>query len=162
MRNCRNYNRDQFFLFEICIHYLWYREFSSPTWKKSPPPKVPIPTKNPPLPPITERGGGGVRTMLGLLIFSPKLLILQLLLLSEFLDFSNSSNYFFSIYSACAISSAILILSSNALFSLDDLLLVLLLDVPEVLWEEAFVDTDHLEPSWLCMSLCLSIFYPAM
>ena len=35
------------FLFEISIHYFLYREFSSPTWKKSPPPKVPIPTQNP-------------------------------------------------------------------------------------------------------------------
>ena len=34
------------FLFEIRIHYFLYREFSSPTWKKSPPPKVPILTQN--------------------------------------------------------------------------------------------------------------------
>ena len=42
MRNCRNYKWNYFFLLEICIHYFLYREFSSPTWKKSPPPKVPI------------------------------------------------------------------------------------------------------------------------
>ena len=36
-----------FFLLEIYIHYFYYWEFSSPTWKKSAPPKVPIPTKNP-------------------------------------------------------------------------------------------------------------------
>ena len=36
-----------FFLLEICIHYLLYSEFSSPTWKKSPLPKKPIPTPNP-------------------------------------------------------------------------------------------------------------------
>ena len=35
-----------FFLLEICIHYFLYREFSSPTYKKSPPPKLPIPTQN--------------------------------------------------------------------------------------------------------------------
>ena len=43
------------FLLEISIYYFLYREFSSPTWKKSPPPKVPIPTQNPNLtwvPPI--------------------------------------------------------------------------------------------------------------
>ena len=34
------------FLFEICVHNFWYREFSSRTWKKSPPPKVLIPTPN--------------------------------------------------------------------------------------------------------------------
>ena len=33
----------------IRIRYSLYREFSSPTWKKSPPPKVPIPTQNPDL-----------------------------------------------------------------------------------------------------------------
>ena len=36
-----------FFLLEIYIHYFLYREFSSSTWKKSSPPKVPIPTQNP-------------------------------------------------------------------------------------------------------------------
>ena len=35
------------FLLEISIHYFLYRELSSPTWKKSPPPQVPIPTQNP-------------------------------------------------------------------------------------------------------------------
>ena len=35
------------FLLEIFIHYFLYREFLSPIWKKSPPPKVPIPTQNP-------------------------------------------------------------------------------------------------------------------
>ena len=35
------------FLLEINIHCFLYREFSSPTWKKLPPPKVPIPTHNP-------------------------------------------------------------------------------------------------------------------
>ena len=34
-------------LLHIRIHYFLYREFSSPTWKKSPPPSVPIPTQNP-------------------------------------------------------------------------------------------------------------------
>ena len=35
-------------LFEILLHYIYflYRDFSSPTWKKSSPPKVPIPTQN--------------------------------------------------------------------------------------------------------------------
>ena len=64
------------FLLEIAIYYFLYREFSSSTWKKSPPPKVPIPTQNPNLtwvPPIKNilkngsapppspggRGGGG-------------------------------------------------------------------------------------------------------
>ena len=37
----------QKWVLEICIHYFLYREFSSPTWKKSLPPKVPIPTQNP-------------------------------------------------------------------------------------------------------------------
>ena len=32
------------FLLEISIHHFLYREFSSPTWKKSPPPEVPITT----------------------------------------------------------------------------------------------------------------------
>ena len=36
-----------FFVLKICIQYFLYREFSSPTWKKSLPPKVPIPTQNP-------------------------------------------------------------------------------------------------------------------
>ena len=49
-QNCRKYNWDQFFLIEIHINYFLYREFSSPTWKKSPPPKMPISTKNPNLP----------------------------------------------------------------------------------------------------------------
>ena len=43
------------FLLENSIHYFLYREFSSPTWKKSPPPEVPIPTQKPNLiyvPPI--------------------------------------------------------------------------------------------------------------
>ena len=35
------------FLLEVYIYYFLCREFSSPTWKKSPPPKVPIPTQNP-------------------------------------------------------------------------------------------------------------------
>ena len=57
------------FLSEICIHYFLYREFSSPTWKKSP--ERPIPTQNhkltqvPPIymfwkmaqPPYHPRGG---------------------------------------------------------------------------------------------------------
>ena len=34
------------FLFEIRSHYFLYREFLSPTWKKSTPPKEPIPTQN--------------------------------------------------------------------------------------------------------------------
>ena len=34
------------FLLEIRIHYFLYGEFSSPTWKKSPTPKVPISTEN--------------------------------------------------------------------------------------------------------------------
>ena len=38
-----------FFLLEIRIHYFLYRELSIPTRKKSPPPKVPIPTQNPEL-----------------------------------------------------------------------------------------------------------------
>ena len=33
------------FLFEIFIPYFLYKEFSSPTWKQSSPPKVPIPTQ---------------------------------------------------------------------------------------------------------------------
>ena len=37
------------FLLEIRIHDFLYREFSSPTWKKSPPPKVPTPSQNPDL-----------------------------------------------------------------------------------------------------------------
>ena len=35
------------FLLEISIHYFLYREFSSPIWKKAPPPKRPIPIQNP-------------------------------------------------------------------------------------------------------------------
>ena len=35
------------FLREICIYCFLCREFSSLTWKKLPPPKVPIPTQNP-------------------------------------------------------------------------------------------------------------------
>ena len=35
------------FLLEIRNHCFLYREFLSPTWKKSPPPKVPIFTQNP-------------------------------------------------------------------------------------------------------------------
>ena len=35
------------FLLEISIHYFSYREFLSPTWKNSPPPKAPIPTQIP-------------------------------------------------------------------------------------------------------------------
>ena len=34
------------FLFEIRIHYFLYREYSSPTWKKSLPPQVPIQNYN--------------------------------------------------------------------------------------------------------------------
>ena len=34
------------FLLEIHIYCFLYREFSSPAWKKSPPPKMPIPTHN--------------------------------------------------------------------------------------------------------------------
>ena len=39
------------FFFEILLHYFLYWEFWSLTWKKSPPPKVPIPnlTKFPPI-----------------------------------------------------------------------------------------------------------------
>ena len=39
------------FLLEIRIHDILYREFSSPTWKKSPPPppKVLTPSQNPDL-----------------------------------------------------------------------------------------------------------------
>ena len=36
-------------MLEICMHYFLYREFSSLTWKKSLPSKVPIPTQNPDL-----------------------------------------------------------------------------------------------------------------
>ena len=43
VRHCRNYNQKHFF----CIHCFLYREFLSPTWKKSPLTKVPIPTQNP-------------------------------------------------------------------------------------------------------------------
>ena len=93
---------------------------------------------------------------LGLLIFSLELLLLQLLLLAEFLDFQIPV-IFFSICLASAISSAILILSSSALFSLDDLLLALLLDLPDdLLSEEAFVDTDCLELSCACLSASAS------
>ena len=67
------------FLLEICIYYFLYREFSSPIWKKSPPPKVPVPTPKIPIwpkslpykrsekwlspSPLITQGGGGVRTM---------------------------------------------------------------------------------------------------
>ena len=40
---------ESFFMLEICMHYFLYREFSSLTWKKSLPSKVPIPTQNPDL-----------------------------------------------------------------------------------------------------------------
>ena len=53
MRNCRNYNKNHFFLFEICIHYCLYREFSSLTFFKYHPhlkcqfpPKIPIWSKS--------------------------------------------------------------------------------------------------------------------
>ena len=47
-------------LYSIFIHYFLYMKFSSATWKKSPPPKVPIPTQNPNLTYHTGgRGGGG-------------------------------------------------------------------------------------------------------
>ena len=36
-----------FFLREIRIHHFLYKDFSNPTWKKSPPHKVRIPTQNP-------------------------------------------------------------------------------------------------------------------
>ena len=59
MRNGRNNNQNDFSLFEIHIHYFLYMQgIFKFLLKKSPPPKVSIPTKNPNLPlvPTSENG----------------------------------------------------------------------------------------------------------
>ena len=73
------------------------------------------------------------------------------------LRFSNYSDFLFSIYPASAISSAILIHSSSVFFSLGNLLLALLLHLPDdLLWEKAFADTDCLELRCACLSASAS------
>ena len=63
----------------------------------------------------------------------------------------------FSLYLSSAINSAILILSSSALFSLEDLLLNLsfnlLLKRADLLLDDYIIDTVRLELSCLCLSI---------
>ena len=61
------------FLFEILLHYFLYGEFSSPTWKKSPPLKKPILTRNlnltkvPPISPHQKNWDNDIRIWNGML-----------------------------------------------------------------------------------------------